>query len=670
VPPSSSFGNYYRWLLAELYHSRRTEFDPKQTVDKFSEWQQVYEELTFKSYQAFTISRIGIMEINKHITDNLDYYLSLSSPEYAFLVCGEWGIGKTHFIDEYIEKKNDESLKLIKVSLFGLKNISDVDAIIFQKLHPVLGSKYARLAGNVLKGAISMGMKLDVNSDGASETTLNTKLDKFNISELFTDKESKEIVLILDDLERSEISTKSILGFINGLVESSQVKIILIANEKAIIDGVEGQIYTDFKEKVIGKTFEIKHDFDRVLCDFLKGGSLIDYKHVIQDVYNRSKLKNLRKFKQSIDDFEYLIKHIDDNYKKNNQFYKDLVRCFFALSVEVKKGSLSEEDLRKNMPFRQSSSSEKSSDDIYTKYFSGQARLYNGDIWANILFKGDLDKINEETSKLALFVEETEKERPDWVKLWNFRELDDAEFSSLIKRVENDLKNLTENDLRIYLHKIALTIYFSKNSLSKISVDEIKEIVKSYIEKYQCSILWKTTLVDRSSFHNGTGYEYFNKQDQDFINLKSLIISENEKSYNEGKKREKEDKASEILTSIESGLDESLAKILLDVYEYEPILNNIEPRLFVDALIKTSNATISKVNNVILDRYSENHYLNNNVKYFYLKDELEFWNGVNSELKKSLLSTGGLKKHVLELFQKYIVLRIITLLSAIQANSA
>ncbi|WP_230850203.1 P-loop NTPase fold protein, partial [Vibrio harveyi] len=81
------------------------------------------------------------MEINKRIVGNLDYYLSLPSPEYAFLLCGEWGVGKTYFIDKYIEKKNGRDLRLIKISLFGLKNTSEINSNIFQKLHPVLGSK-------------------------------------------------------------------------------------------------------------------------------------------------------------------------------------------------------------------------------------------------------------------------------------------------------------------------------------------------------------------------------------------------------------------------------------------------------------------------------------------------------------------------------------------------
>lgn len=606
------------------------------------------------------------MEINKHIVDNLDYYLSLPSPEYAFLLCGEWGVGKTHFIDEYIEKKNCKDLKLIKISLFGLKNTSEINSNVFQKLHPVLGSKSAKLAGNIIKGAFSMGVKLDLNSDGNSESTLNTKLDKLDLSDFFSDKKRKEIVLVFDDLERSKISTVEVLGFINELVENSQVKVILIANEKVLIEGGDKGVYKEFKEKVIGKTFEIKHDFSTVLCDFLDGSSLSEYKGIIQDVYIRSNLKNLRKFKQSIDDFEYLIGNIDDKYKENDQFYKELVRCFFALGIEVKKGSLSEEELRKNIPFRKSS--EKiPNDDIYTKYFSEQARLYDGGIWANIMFKGDLDGINEKTSKLALFVEKAEKEIPSWVKLWNFKELEDKEFSNLIEEVESELRCLTENDLRIYLHKIALVVYFSKNGLGKICVDEIKDIVQQYIEKYRSSDFWKTHLVSGNSFSNGTGYGYFNAEDRDFISLKTLIVSENENSYNEEKQKAKVREAKNIVDSIVSSMksdfDDGFTNMLLNVYEFKPILNKIDPKVFVGALVDCNNATIGKISDVICQRYAENHILDGRVKYSYLRDEYDFWKGVSTELGKILKSKNGLKNHILDLFLKFTVSKTIRLLS-------
>ncbi|MUL10417.1 P-loop NTPase fold protein [Aliivibrio fischeri] len=603
------------------------------------------------------------MEINKHIVDNLDYYLKLSSPEYAFLLCGDWGVGKTHFIGEFVENKKNTDLKLIKISLFGLKNISDINACIFQELHPILGSKYARLAGNVLKGAISMGVKLDVDSDGTSESTLNTKLDKLDIREFFSDKKTKEIVLIFDDLERSEISTVEVLGFINALVENSKVKVILIANENAIVDGDDGKTYTDFKEKVIGKTFEIKHDFDTVLSHFLDGYSLINYKQSITDVYKRSKLKNLRKFKQSIDDFEYLINKVDDKYKENNQFYKDLVRCFFALSIEIKKGNLSEKDLRKNVPFRWSAENKKTSGDVYTKYFDGQTHLYNGDTWANILFKGDLAEINEETSKLAFFVEKIVEERPDWVKLWNFRELDETEFSKLIESLESELNDLVENNLKIYLHKISLIIYFSKNSLSKISMEHVHELVKDYISEYKASEHWKNTSLSNGGMFDGTGYGYLCDRDDDFINLKKLIVDSSVEAFEQGEIERKKEKVDLALNVIKTSNLESFSEILLGEYSLKPIFNGVEPRVFIDRLLDSDNSTIGKITDVLSKRYTENHIYNGAPSYSYLKSEIDFWIGVQQEINELLPYKQMLKGHLLGLFSKYTITNIINLLS-------
>ncbi|QUM81157.1 hypothetical protein HWV01_13105 [Moritella sp. 5] len=600
------------------------------------------------------------MEVNKHTTENLDYYLKLTSPEYAFLLCGEWGVGKTHFIDKYIENQNSEELQLVKISLFGLKNISDVNSCIFQALHPVLGSKYSRLAGNILKGAISMGVKLDIDSDGTSESTLNTKLDKLNLSELFTTKKTKktkEIVLVFDDLERTEISTVAILGFINGLVENSKVKVILISNEKTIVDSDDGKIYKNFKEKVIGKTFEIKHDFDVVLADFLKGCSLIGNEQVIKDVYKRSKLKNLRKFKQSINDFEYLINKIDDKYKDNEQFHLDLVRCFFALSIEVKKGSLSEDELRTNLPFTKGSDG----NEIYMKYFSDQGRLYSGKIWANILFKGDLDEINEETAKLALFLN-SEKVIPDWIKLWNFRELENIEFSRLISSLEVELKSFEENDLRIYLHKISLIIYFSKNDFTKLTISQIKKLVDKYIKKYEGSEAWKSISLSQNRRYDGTGYGYICEDDEDFIELKKLIIESNAKAFESGEKQKKKAEVESILYSLTSSDFELFAETISEKYRFQPIFNRIDPQSFVDSLLNSNNSSIAKVTEILLQRYDDNSTYNGVPICDCLKIEYGYWVNVEEMITTKLPNIQGLQSHLMKLFSTYTVKNIISLL--------
>ena len=601
---------------------------------------------------------VGIMEVNKHTTENLDYYLRLSSPEYAFLLCGDWGVGKTHYIDKYIEKQDSENLQLVKISLFGLKNVSDVNSCIFQALHPVLGSKYTRLVGNILKGAISMGVKLDLDSDGTSESTLNTTLDKLSFSEFLTDKKNKQIVLVFDDLERTQISTVEILGFINGLVENSKTKVILISNEKTIVDGDDGEIYKSFKEKVIGKTFEIKHDFDSVLAEFLKGYSLIGHEQVLKDVYNRSKLKNLRKFKQSINDFEYLINKLDKEYKDNNQFFQDLVRCFFALSIEVKKGDLPEEDLRNDLPFMKGTGD----DEIHIKYFSEQSRLYSGEIWAKILFKGDLDNINQETARLALFAN-SKIETPDWIKLWNFRELGNIEFLRLISSLEYELNSLDENDLRIYLHKVALIIYFSKNNFTELTISQVKRLVSKYISKYEDGESWRSVNLLSNRRYDGTGYGYICEDDEDFIELKKLIVNSNAKAFELGESKRKKEEVELILSSLKTSDFELVAKIVIEKYRCQPIFHRVDPESFVNSLLNAHNSSIAKVTEVLHTRYDENSFYNGIPVCECLKIEHDYWVAVEKEITAKLLDVEGLQAHLMELFSKGTIRNVISLLS-------
>ncbi|EDW4369342.1 hypothetical protein AA445_005407, partial [Salmonella enterica subsp. diarizonae] len=145
------------------------------------------------------------------------------------------------FIESFIKEYNKNAIdnqsgnKIIKISLFGFKTTSSIDEMIFQSLHPLLGHRYTKLAGNILKGALKLGCKIDINGDSRPDVDINASLDKIKFSEIFsTNTDTGEIIIALDDLERTDIPLKEILGYVNYLVEISKVKVILIANEKIL----------------------------------------------------------------------------------------------------------------------------------------------------------------------------------------------------------------------------------------------------------------------------------------------------------------------------------------------------------------------------------------------------------------------------------------------------
>ena len=52
---------------------------------------------------------------NKHIEEFLDYYLNVEqSPDYAVLITGCWGSGKTYFIRKYLEGKGAAGKDVVK----------------------------------------------------------------------------------------------------------------------------------------------------------------------------------------------------------------------------------------------------------------------------------------------------------------------------------------------------------------------------------------------------------------------------------------------------------------------------------------------------------------------------------------------------------------------------
>lgn len=168
-------------------------------------------------------------------------YLSDKAYNYAILIDGEWGCGKTFFIQhglkEQIEKSEKESGHLRKVkyiSLYGCKSIQDIQENIIwgfaeeakENLDNKTGaSGYAtKISGNILLSSRKIG---------------NAILKKFapeaNAYEIASDwLAMKSYIFVFDDIERCDCPLNEVFGFINGLVEHEGTKVILVANEKEI----------------------------------------------------------------------------------------------------------------------------------------------------------------------------------------------------------------------------------------------------------------------------------------------------------------------------------------------------------------------------------------------------------------------------------------------------
>lgn len=597
------------------------------------------------------------------------------------MITGGWGAGKTHFIESFINEYNKNAIdnqsrnKIIKISLFGFKATSSIDEMIFQSLHPLLGHRYTKLAGNILKGALKLGCKIDINGDSKPDVDINASLDKIKFSEIFsTNTDSGEIIIALDDLERTDIPLKEILGYVNYLVEISKVKVILIANEKILHEKDKSSedknknVYSKFKEKVIGKTFQIKHNIDNVLDSFLDESEcepLKRHRDVIKNIYIRSDDTNLRKLKQSILDFGYIANYIDEEQLKNEEYSSLLIRVFFALSLEMKSGELSEEKLRNNEPFQSEKDNSDGSNNIFHKYDISYRNLYVGDLWADILFKGDASNLKSATDELVYFKQQKNNEHPLWFKLWNFSTLNEEQFISLTNQLLLEFDSLQEEEHQVYLHKLALIIYFSKKSLISKKIDEINNTVYEYIKTYKdgWAILNNRSFED-IVFGNNTGYSYYNDSDEDFRKLFNLLRSERKSISDELKNQAEIIRANEIFTYLAQGNKDELINVLYTENQFKPFFNKLNAEDLMKVLLHSSNYITSYFNHIIEELYTSKDTLNGLRAYKYLKIEEGFWIDLQNKISQEIPHLTMLKRHFIEQLDTTIK-EIIALLSSV-----
>lgn len=263
----------------------------------------------------------------------------------ALLITGEWGVGKTYFfnniLSEEIEKvssKENENIKYksIRVSLFGVTNIDDIERRIVAELYPFL-NKGIKWGKGIFKFLLSI-------------PKIKEYIPEIPNSDLI-DSETDNLVICFDDLERrsKNFSIDSLIGYINNLTENSNLKIIIIGNTDKIKES-----FDEIKEKLIGREIEYKINiedvFDSLIQNEFQGfPQYIDFcskeKNFIcsffQDYKNIRTLKFiLTRYHDIYSQIERIIPNIDYIQSNKNAVLKETLLFTIAIAIEYKKGKV------------------------------------------------------------------------------------------------------------------------------------------------------------------------------------------------------------------------------------------------------------------------------------------------------------------------------------------
>ena len=317
----------------------------------------------------------------------LDYVRS-DYTDYAIMINGEWGSGKTYFWNNKIKNKieglrlNGRKYTTIYMSLYGISNLEDISKKIFIETTQLMDKnlrKYMEANNQThipeyAKNGLDMANFFGVSQNG----------DKVDYSKFFS---TEDKILCFDDLERANVDVIDILGYINNFVEHDHIKTIIICNEKELatklknsnlemktfiatylldkegglnktdkpmVEKIQEKIeyvfdkandYERIKEKLIGETFEYAPEFNYIINGLLmryeSNPDLIRFlrenTYLITSTFNKSGTRNLRILKHALNDFKRIYELVSKSYPNiSNKILQTMLIFTIAISFEIK----------------------------------------------------------------------------------------------------------------------------------------------------------------------------------------------------------------------------------------------------------------------------------------------------------------------------------------------
>ena len=457
----------------------------------------------------------------------------------AILIDGEWGSGKTYFIENKLigELKKKTDKKTIYISLYGITDTNQIiNEIYMSSLETFFDDKIKKDSGGKIIKGINIASKL-----------LATGMKFFNLDKNDLPKPNdimsiKDAIIVFDDLERCSIEINELLGFINNLVEHNSIKVVIASNQAEINNtrmnkhlpekysvvlnprldfknfdnekqkikkqedkaGMEkirieemqeytkllfekDEIYEKIKEKLIGLTIKYKTNFSDVYDDIIKAyvknnktkKFMKCNKETILSVFEEYSHFNLRTLIFAIMSFEkiYKITSTIEFQPKDilEKQQKNILIYVADVSIRIKD----------NKPLYKWDKSSKPAGKIFDKYGS----LFGKDMWGyqfvdKYLLTQFIDE--NEVKKILLDVLDEEKlniEKLSSIKksysmdeLYNWQYLEDEKIEELLDNISNELSQNKYNPI-IFKNMIFTLMQLEEIGFSSITLSYYEKII-------------------------------------------------------------------------------------------------------------------------------------------------------------------------------------------------
>lgn len=581
--------------------------------------------------------------MNENIINSLEQYVKDVNPQYAILLSGSWGCGKTHFIEAWIEQYNATHnitqakkftfkkqkspiiLRPIKVSLFGLHSNTELIETINRELSPVVFNlkKYGLIAAKVisrvaLKADAIGGFQSPIEAEFSALDTLFPANEDISIK--------GEKIIVLDDIERCKIPTAELFGFIDLLLHKYQCKIIIIGDETKY-DKEEKNIYDQYKEKIIGQTLVVQKDanaafeaFTKELEGISKSAATFvkENQERVLDTFNASGYSNLRSLKQSLHQFAFLYAHLKEGAE---DYKRELLANYVAISMELHNApSLDWEKITYGVRLNFGNKDDESTR-LQSKYqfIEGKHQVhlfvgYNGVLLALMDGKEIVNDVNAEIDR--------RNNKPLYETYKWYYKMSNTEFTNNTNKVHDYLASPIN---RLYDYILSLYLYCKIQHEGLIPIDE--EFVDECIDKCVVMLNGVTILNDfvlyESCVAQALSAASYEIEIPLFEKVKSTLLT-----VISAQKINLKDN----LTNILENLSDDKIEIFKDVitgpdpyhhanYELLPIFDKINPDAFVRGVLSLSNENKEIVRVYIGHRYEQLRYTTGDLRTRLLPDK-------------------------------------------------
>lgn len=543
-------------------------------------------------------------------------YLENEESDYAIMISGAWGSGKTYLLKNQIfDIISKYNRRPIYISLIGVKSEDVLRQNIYEKINPFYRSS----------------KKTEIAHEAETmEQIINKKVS--DISTI-----PKNIVFCFDDLERiAPEFLETAMGYLNTFIEHNNNKCIFLCNETVLKKEISH--FKIIKEKYIRFTYHLKTDINSILEQLVEQNKFENLKgfdcSIISDMYRKGSCTNIRTLLFSLSVLDSIFKEFNlGNISVNKidiKYTKEVIArfvCFIAIELKngTKKKLLDEisdaivtknlldligEDFENDLDDNDSvpanipeEKKRKIRDELVERYFSDNTNVYFqflsiSDYISNGIF--DPDKFREEINLIDIEynTEKKRKKRDELLKIvtepFDYK---NDEILDKIKAIANEVeegKFSLKECIQIYRNILWLYSYNLRGLIiTKKMTKQFKKGVKMYIELERpdyVPYLTSTIGIDAG--------EKINKQYKEFL---IFIDRENDKLINSSQNIS----ISNLIEDMKNDKYEIVLKKLVSGIGKDLIIKQDDAQKILDAIINGTPKMNQKVYEGFSGRYAD-----------------------------------------------------------------